>query len=775
MDVSVREMIAFLYPRGSLGNLSPTWQKKLAEGSLLHKEIQKEANIQAEITLSHTCILDGVEISLHGRADQLYYLEQVPVIREIKTLSTPISDLTMDSFPNDWLQAMCYAFMLHSQKRYESCEIELYYIHLPKKDISRFNKAFLFDEIEKTCKNMLSAYIHWQKRICQWQEQRNRSISSAVFPFPSLRKGQKELLDHVSYCIHESSSLWAEAPTGIGKTMGVLFPAIQSMANKSIDKVFYLTSKTAQQIHVADTIQHLLNQGVRLRTIQITAKLKLCPLQQSSCDPTDCIYGMDYYHRLMDALNELLQDDLFTSKEACLVAEKYSLCPFEFLLDASLWADIIIGDYNYFFDPRVKLKRYWELSPPKAVVLVDEAHNLVDRSREMYSAQFSKKEIWNCMKLVKKSFPELYDSLKNTHRFMLLEQKEMPDRFANQMKVFEKFPQALEICLEEILEEINAIPEKASRGMLPKECSELYFSLSFMLKLTQNLKLKYFILFIQEKKDFSIRLYCIDASKELNESTKKSISSIFFSATLSPESYYQDILGGKKTDLTLKLESPFPRENLLTMTYSDISTRWKDRPASIEKITKLIGSVLVLKKGNYLVYFPSYQYLTDVAKQFSSQDENLELMIQTSKMKEAEKKAFIDAFTEENEKSLLAMAVLGGSFAEGIDLVGEKLHGVIIIGLGLPKICPERELIKNYYDETLDNGYPYAYLYPGLTKVMQAGGRVIRSEQDKGFILLVDDRFSYPYYEELLPLHWKPIQKLKTLDELKKSLNQFWK
>jgi DNA excision repair protein ERCC-2 len=771
LKISVVDLIAYLFPTGSLG-YAPAKNSRLLEGAELHRKLQSLCKGTAEVPLLRIVELDHCTISFHGRADQIYTEDHQLVIREIKSTYTGPDQITTEDRQRDWLQAVCYAFLMLADKQAESFMIELCYVHLPGKEVTFIRKNYDASSVEELGFKLLKSWLEWKEKAWKWEKHRNHLLELAQFPFSSLRKGQQELMDLLSLSINEQSSLWVEAPTGIGKTMATLYPSILSLKNDT-QKIFYLSAKTSQQINAVEAIKQLSSQGIKLRYIQLTAKDKLCSHSSTTCDPLTCPYADHYYDRLMEALNELLQLENFNSHEACKIAESHSLCPFEFLLDASLWADVIIGDYNYFYDPRVYLKRYWETASYNAVVLVDEAHNLVDRSREMYSSTISKKALTRGMKNLKKKSPRLYESLKELEVWFK-NQEEALDRLYNEKsQTLKRFPEDLEVLLEEAQETYIQLINQSPKVILPNAAILLYFEISFMLKLLSLYDDRFFSITSIDQKDVLLKIACINPSAMLRECNQKCKSIVFFSASLSPLSYYKESLGGDKEDAEVVLSSPFPGENLLSMMDTSISTRWKNRPRSLKPIKAMIETAISAKKGNYIAYFPSYQYMNDFAATLS-ENPPYEVMIQKTGMKECEKKRYLAAFESKREASLLALAVLGGSFAEGIDLHGEKLHGVIIVGVGLPKIGPERELIRNYYEENPGKGYEYAYLYPGLNKIMQAGGRVIRSENDRGFILLLEDRYATSSYQKHLPDHWKPLQRIATKSHLEELLRAFW-
>jgi DNA excision repair protein ERCC-2 len=771
LKISVVELIAYLFPTGSLG-YTPAKTSRLLEGAELHRKLQSLGEGASEVALLRTIEMENCTISFHGRADQVYLEDQQTVIREIKSTYVSPEHLNPETMQRDWLQAVAYAFLMLSEKEYSAFIIELCYIHLPGKELSFFRKYYDAVSIEELGLKLLASWLEWKQKAWEWEKHRNHSLELARFPFSSMRKGQEELMDLMKLCISEQTTLWVEAPTGIGKTMATLYPSILSLKNQN-QKVFYLCAKTSQQDNVLEAIHFLTSQGIKLRNIQLTAKEKLCLHSSKSCDPLSCPFAEAYYDRLMEALNELLQLENFSSKEACEIAEKHRLCPFEFLLDASLWADIIIGDYNYFYDPRVYLKRYWDNTSYQAVVLVDEAHNLVDRSREMYSSLLSKKELIKGMKNLKRKAPLLFEALKQIQVWFKEQEEDLENLYDDKCLTLKRFPEALEVLLEEAQDAFVKLISQVPKVVLPHSAISLYFEISFMLKLLSLYDDRFFSILSIEQNDVFVKIACINPSAMLKECNQKGCSVVFFSASLSPLSYYKEALGGDRDDPEMVLSSPFPRENLLSMMDASISTRWKNRPQSLKPIKTLIETAISVKKGKYIAYFPSYQYLNDFVA-ILPENPPYEVMIQKTGMKEREKKQYLSAFEETSDQSLLALAVLGGSFAEGIDLLGEKLHGVIIVGVGLPKICPERELIRNYFQEHLGKGYEFAYLYPGLNKVMQAGGRVIRSEYDRGFILLLEDRFANSSYQKLIPEHWKPLQQIINKDHLKEQLGSFW-
>jgi DNA excision repair protein ERCC-2 len=771
--LGVKEFLAFLHPRGDIvtGFLD---QNRSMVGIRYHKEWQKHLTGECEVPIRIELNTSRCFLTLIGRLDHLLVSEKTTLVQEFKTTETPEDQFGLMPVESDLEQLKCYAYMLMKQNNLTEVYAELLYRHIPKKAITTFAYVFSASELESFFKPLWEQYVRWHHAWLDWIQERNNRLQPLSFPFDHLRHGQSELIDQVEQHIAQSSVLWVEAPTGIGKTMGVLFPSVKQLVQAPFAKIFYLTAKTTQQENAVQAIERLRKNGAILRSVHIIAKEKCCPKSQKVCHPDYCEYAKGYYDRVSGALEALVQFPSFTSQEVSNLAAQYRLCPFEFSLDASLWADIIVGDYNYAFDPRVALKRYWENPEFQGILLVDEAHNLLDRAREMFSVEFNKKSVYALYKTLKQCDLNVAKAFRQLHK-VFTQAENQEEVIENQYLVKVEVHKPLLEALELLTQSFNQAIQKKKITDTNASTLEFFWNAWFALKIfAWYQEDTYCTYFQKQKEDIRIKLFCIHPAQLIRKVLDKSFASVFFSATLTPLDFFRDSLGGSPDDTLLQIESPFSRSHQLVLTDTSLSTRWRDRDKSYEVIPSMIQRAVSAKKGNYLVYFPSYQYLKQVLQAWSHPS-GIELIMQKEGMRDDEKTIFLNSFQEGRERTLVAFAVLGGFFSEGIDLVGERLSGVIIIGLGLPQVCLEREIIREYYQQVLQKGYAFAYLYPALNRVAQAGGRLIRSETDAGFILLVDDRYHHDSTQALLPPHWKPLGKVSQYQALPMILTNFWK
>ena len=586
----------------------------------------------------------------------------------------------------------------------------------------------------------------------QWVRKRQESIRFLEFPFP-YREGQKQLVTDVYRTIHRGKNVFIQAPTGVGKTISTIFPTVKAMGEGLVERIFYLTAKTITATVAKETFALLSKQGYVAKTIQLTAKEKLCLCEEMECNPVHCPYAKGHYDRVNDAVYDLLQkSDFFTRDEILAQAEEFMVCPFEMSLDVATWVDNIICDYNYVFDPNVRLKRFFQEGVKgKYAFLVDEAHNLVDRSREMYSAVLIKEQIMSVRRILKPIHKGLDKALEKCNKEMLSYKRACETYQVHEgIGVLMFHLMRVASLLEEFLEKPQDFPEK-------KEVLDFYFELRNFLAIYELVD-EHYVIYSQMNEDgqFMMKLFCVDPSENLQKCLDKGVSTVFFSATLLPVNYYKQLLSTKEDNYAIYAHSTFSNEQRLLLFGRDVSTKYTRRNAAeYEKIAKYIVTTVQGKKGNYMVFFPSYKLMQDVADVFCELvDSDVTIFLQKSNMKEQEREEFLSAFEEEREGSMVAFCVMGGIFGEGIDLKNDRLIGAVIVGTGLPQISNEREILKNYYDARGLSGFDYAFRYPGINKVLQAAGRMIRTNEDKGVILLLDERFLQDTYRNLFPREW---------------------
>ena len=659
--------------------------------------------------------------------------------------------------------------MYAHEKGYSSVSIKLTYIHQVDKSTLVKTFDYLTSELEKDILHLLSQYIDFFRIIFNKKIERNKSAKDVKFPFQSFREGQKELAKYTYGIAQKGGILFVEAPTGIGKTISTLFPSVKAFASGDNDKIFYLTAKTSGKEMAFNAAKLLLENGLKASAIEILAKEKVCFCPGKACNPDECPYAKGYYTKIRKIIRDsIIIRNLFSSEDIIEIARHEAICPFELSLDLSLYNDIIVCDYNYFFDPIVYLKRFFDSDASNVLVLVDEAHNLVPRARSMYSASFDS----FTYKQVKHSLIHFeHKKFKNAQKRMT--------KFFNQFKEFTygntkiDFLKSSDIkAIENYLVACSDI-NKNHHDVVTDEFTDFYFELNKFIKIL-DLHDESFALYVNKKndKDCVINLFCIDPSEHIKRTIDQVKGKIFFSATLSPVDYYINVIGGYKSNPMLLLPSPFKKENLKLLVAPKISVRYKNRKETAPLVANYIKEFISHKVGNYFVYVPSYEYLNLLLPYLESDD--FELLVQEKDMKEEEKDSFLSCFVENPSKTMLGIAVLGGAFAEGIDLEGERISGVAVVGVGLPQLCFERDLIKDYYDKTKKKGYEYAYISPGINKVMQALGRVIRSEKDRGIALLIDDRYLTEEYHDLFKTTYSDYEVVTCIDDIKEQVENFW-
>lgn len=767
LRVSVRTLVEFVLRQGDLqmGFMSGS---RMAEGIYAHQYLQKErgADYQPEVTLRTTAYQDGFSLEIHGRADGMFRNESGVVIEEIKSTSLEL-DLIDESYNNlHWAQAQCYAYIVANQEELAQVQVQLTYIQLETHELKEFRKSFSREELEFFFKDLVERYCTWAHRLSAWTEQRNESISRLEFPYPVYRKGQRELVVAVYKTIKEKHKLYVQAPTGIGKTLGTIFPALKCLLEGLETPIFYLTAKTITRTVAEGSLLMLQQQGLSLKRVTLTAKDKVCFCPECECTPEDCSYAKGYYDRLGPALEDIFQRDHWNREQIESCARNHGVCPFEFSLELTNWADLVICDYNYVFDPRVFLKRFF-LEGGDYAFLIDEAHNLVERAREMFSAQLNKEEFLHLKNLVEDQEPVLGKRLQTVNKNFLKLKKQG-------LEVEKDAPTALYSSLERVVNEAEKFFKKEENPPWKEKLTELYFNIQAFLRTAESYDEHYLTYYQYPEQDVRVKLFCVDPSQQLAQVLNKGRAAVFFSATLSPLEYFIQVLGGEKESYKLQLPSPFPHENLCLMLQKQISTKYNQRSLSLDAIVEGIAQLVQGKTGNYLVYFPSYEYLEQVRERLLQAHPEFKVLTQTMGMTEADREEFLEAFQEEPRESLVGLALLGGIFGEGIDLTGERLSGAVIIGVGLPQIGKERDIIRAHFQERYGQGFEFAYMYPGMNKVLQACGRVIRTEQDRGAILLIDERFARLSYRRLFPKEWHAIHTLQDNSRIPSLLKAFW-
>ena len=840
LHTSVRNLVEFILRGGDIDNRSGRMiTDAMMEGSKIHRKIQRSMgeDYQAEVPLALTIEAEEYMLVIEGRADGIAYgefpnqnsekeaytqdtfldrtgkSEEMVYIDEFKGVYRNVATMEAPVYVHK-AQAMCYAFIYALQNHLDQIGVQMTYCNLDTEDVKLFQEVFAWDALADWFGNLIAEYRKWADWQIMWRRKRQESIQNLEFPYP-YREGQRKLVGDVYRTIRRGKNLFLQAPTGVGKTISTIFPAVKAVGEELADRIFYLTAKTITATVAKETFGLLREQGYQAKIIQLTAKEKLClcgntaieqeaadqdnpypdfPQIKLECNPQNCPYAKGHFDRVNDAVFELLQaSDLFTREEILAQARKHRVCPFELSLDVATWCDNILCDYNYVFDPNVYLKRFFQdSSKEKYLFLVDEAHNLVDRSREMYSATLYKEDILAVKKIMKPHNQAIARTLDKCNKAMLDFKRECENySVCESVGVLTFYLMRLVSQMEEFFEKPREFPDK-------KTVLDFYFELRNFVNIYDLVDENYVIYDeMQEDGRFMIKLFCVDPSKNLQKCIDKSVSTIFFSATLLPINYYKRLLSTKEDNYAIYAQSTFDETQRLLAFGRDVSTKYTRRgPAEYEKIARYIRAAIRSKKGNYMVFFPSYKMMQDVYDVFvrverecdtrngvavsdeqniaeESLEESLTIIMQHSNMNEAEREEFLQAFEQEDGGTLVAFCVMGGIFGEGIDLKNDRLIGAVIVGTGLPQISNEREILKQYYDKQGLSGFDYAFRYPGINKVLQAAGRVIRTQEDRGIIVLLDERFLQSDYNALYPREWKNriVGNVETIDA---EICKFW-
>lgn len=754
VHISVRRLVEYVFSSGSIDSRFRS-QTTLLDGTRIHQRIQKtyQEGDQKEVYLGIDIRYENLVYRIDGRCDGLLFRDGEVTIDEIKSTSRTLDQLDSGGIPVHWAQAKMYAYIYASENKLHEILVQLTYVHVETEERRELKQKFTREELEAFVFDVIKSYAPYANMLHRHLNDRDESSRALSFPFNTYRKGQRKLAGAVYKTVSDNKSLFVKAPTGIGKTMSTLFPAVKLIGEGKIEKIFYLTAKTITRTTAEEAFKKLQSSGLQMKSITITAKDKVCFKDETKCQKEYCEFADGYYDRINGAILDIVANETAMNRE---IIEKYAqmhrVCPFEFSIDLAYVADAVICDYNYIFDPRVSLKRLFEEQKKNTVLLVDEAHNLVDRGREMFSAPLTKETFLNLKREFKDKNKDIYECAARVNAWFIQLKKVHQDN-----KEF-----TLTELDDELLEQLNQFNKSAEQFLLSETSPNLleaYFTVQNFLKIADLVNDQFIIYVEKNRNDLLLKLFCIDPSQLLKQMGKGYRSKIFFSATLSPMSYYQELLGGGEEDYSLLIDSPFSAEQV-DVYVKPLSTRYRDRDGSYGKMAAMLQALIRNRPGSYLIFFPSYQYLLAVYEEFKLVDTITQTLVQETGMSEDQREDFLERFRPDLKETLLGFAVLGGIFSEGIDLVGERLNGVVVVGVGLPQLCFERNLIKEHFQTKGKNGYDYAYVYPGMNKVLQAGGRLIRSEADRGTIVLVDDRFLSRQYQKLLPEEWREFKVL---------------
>ncbi len=778
LSIAVRELVEYALRSGDL-NLTFVGSGRNTEAIRAHQKVQKSRpeSYAPEVSISHEIETPRFLLSIGGRIDGIYHHPDRVIIDEIKTTTRDPAYFHSDDFqqnenPFHWGQVRVYAYFYAASHNLDTIEAQLTYYHLDTGEMREFRRSFTTADLEIFFNELVARYLEWAETLANWCRVRDDSIQNLKFPFADYRPGQRDMAVAVYRTIRDRKQLIVQAATGIGKTMGAIFPAVKAIGEQVTSKIFYLTARTTGRIAAEKAFDELRAGNLRIKSLTLTAKDKICFNPESACHPDECEFAKGHYDRLNDALKSIFQQDALTREAIEATARSCKICPFEFSLDLSLWADCVICDYNYAFDPRVFLRRFFAEGSGDYTFLADEAHNLVDRAREMFSAQIFKTPFLEIRRELRDELPGLYRQIGKINAWLVRARKKC-QASGREFLTEKDAPEDLCPLLKGFLrmaERWLALNIKAPfrEGLL-----DLYFSVSRFVAVSDQYDENYATCFEPEGRNLGVKLFCTNPSGQLRDALKRCKSVTFFSATMTPGDYFRTLLGCEAETPELRISSPFPPQNLGVFVSDRISTYYKDRKRTKADVAKTLATLANERKGNYLFFFPSYEYLRMVSELFARECPEIQTLIQRPGMAESERVAFLETFAAENPNSLVGFTVMGGIFGEGIDLKGDRLAGAVIVGVGLPGICPERELIRAHFEELSASGFAYAYLYPGINRVLQAAGRVIRTEKDQGVVLLIDQRFSTFRYRSLLPQEWQAIC-VRSPEAFGNALEKFW-
>ncbi|MFO1478054.1 MAG: ATP-dependent DNA helicase [Verrucomicrobiota bacterium] len=792
--VRVRDLVEFVLRRGDLSaGRDFVRADRGPQGTRAHlaRQRSRPAGYRKEVRVAHEEPGDGFVLRVQGRLDGVFEEAGGVVVEEIKTVQGAWDG---EPDPLHWAQVRCYGCLHAREHGLQSLTLQLAYIHLDNGRVLEIRETRTRGELDAFFEAAVAVYWAWIRERHAWCRARDESLRRLPFPFPVYRAGQRDLAVAAYRALSRGRSLFLEAPTGIGKTMSVLFPAVKALGEGRLERLYYLTARNVGQGLAEEAAARLRAAGARLRAVTLSARERVCVRDGVPCDPQACPLARGYYDRIHAALRAALDLEEIHRPALEQVGRAHQVCPYALSLDVSEWVDAVICDYNYVFDPQVYLRRHFDETGLRAGFLVDEAHNLVDRAREMFSADLDTCELdavrramggrSRCARALGRlaavlrelagSGPPPADPGEFDFEPRETRAGAQPDGAVAGTRVRRALPPGLEAPLAAALETAEDWLAANQPADFRQDLLRLYFRLKNLQRTAGLYDARYATLLGAAARGGAvIRLFCLDPSGLLRDAAGRAAAAVFFSATLTPLEYYRELLGGDTSDPLLRLASPFPPENLAVCLHAGLRTDFRARAGSLGRVAKAIETFVGARPGNYLVYLPSYRYLNDLAAQFQPPHAGTEVVIQRPGMTDDGRAAFLARFQSGTPGTVVGFGVLGGIFGEGIDLVGERLIGVAIVGVGLPQLSPERNVIRDYFEEKTGDGFGYASLYPGMNRVLQAAGRVIRSERDRGAVLLVDARFAEARYRRLMPAAWEPAV-VRGEDELGRILGRFW-
>ncbi|SEP75774.1 Rad3-related DNA helicase [Lachnospiraceae bacterium RM5] len=787
VKISVRDLVEFIMRSGdidnrSMGKLSVNAMNK---GSEIHRKLQKKEKegYLAEVPLKYIADISEYKILLEGRADGIFIKEkneagiikEVTVIDEIKGTYKNLSKLD-EPVKEHKAQVLLYAFMYLEINKLEEIDTRITYVNMEDESIKRFDFSYTKDEVSKEALDILNQYKKWVVYINEHRLKVKKSIEKIVFPF-EYRQGQKTIMKNVYEAIENEERLFLQAPTGVGKTISVIYPALKSYLENRIEKIFFLTAKTITRTVAKETFDILRNNNLIFKTVEIVAKEKICPLDECVCNPEKCMRAKGHFDRVNEGILNILENESAINREVIeKYSEKFNICPFEYSLDISMFVDGVICDYNYVFDPRARLKRYFiQGIKNDFIFLVDEAHNLVERGRDMYSARLVKEDFLACKKIVGDMDKGVKNALNKCNKEMLELKRECVGTGKYSYTIIDD-PIFLENALRKLERHLERFLDLRKEFKDRDKVLEMYFNIKSFLDIYGLVDENYIIYTdFDDDNNFFVKLYCVRPAKNLKECMECGKSTVMFSATLLPVDYYKKMLTDSMDDKAVYVLSPFDESKRLLAITRDVTSKYTKRGYDeYNKIACYIDKVTKKVNGNYMIFFPSYKMMEDIYVLIKQENylKKYELILQKMNMTEEEREEFLEKFS--SGQGNIGFCVMGGIFSEGIDLKEEKLIGAFVVGTGYPGVSSTTEILKNYFDEHGLNGFDFTFKYPGMNKVMQAAGRVIRTESDTGVIFLMDERFLESGFRRMFPREWNDV-KVVDLNTVEDKIDRFWK
>jgi len=777
--ISASELCSFIYRGGDLSS-RPQMGNKNGGTIVSHRAWNKRPNIVD--AYSFTTIVGGTPVVVYSYPEWVREENGKYVIECVYSVPYFLDDIKNGALDLAITTAIATAYIVCERYKLLSIEARVTFYKEGDDECREFKEVLTREELALSFEHIMEQFTPYAMIIKEKGSKTLAQLEKLRFPFEGgAREGQRDFIIEAFRSIKGHKRLVVEAPTGTGKTMASLYPALKSVGNGEADKIFYLTGKTTTALAALNAIDIMREQIPDLRAIHISSKEKCCvtfpPRSRRICDPKHCHVTRGYFDKINMAILELLENYRTYTKEIIdTVSAKYSVCAYELSLELSEWCELVVCDYNYLFDLQAYFRRYFETVDARHIFLIDESHNLPDRAREMYSATLTKAQFlkiahkYNGSKQLTSPCVDILNKFEMFHALAMSEKMEYEGKVCG-FYINNELPDDIRDEFELFVLGCKKLFNKDNQD---DELHELYMETKKFLSVCDIFD-KRFTMYIEAVgEDVKVRLLCLDPSFMLDTCMKKGVSTILFSATLTPLEYFSDVLGCSKTN-TLSLKSPFDPQKQCLIGIDSVSTRFDDRKKNAGTIANIIRAATAGKKGNYIVYFPSYAYLTEVKDIFVEKFPQINVTVQKKSMSESAKREFLDSFDAKKEGTLIGFCVMGGSFSEGIDLRGERLIGALIVGVGLPTISSELNIIKEYFDKTREDGYAYAYTYPGMNKVMQAAGRVIRSEDEKGVVILIDDRFASVEYKMIMPEYWRHIKYIGNARDLLGQITEFWK